>query len=144
MKKLLLIAIQVVIFCGLFYSCEGDEEVSYDFIENATFDTSLMFGRWDVEYIDVPSQGSIWNDFTDIRMTFNKDGTFTIKFSTSEYEENTITSEYKVKGDVITLDLDTIVTIELVNMDEYDVYFWMKYYSGNGSYSSMYCKGGKR
>lgn len=123
-------------------SC-GDDEENYGFIKNATFDTSLMFGRWDVEYMDEPNGSSYWAELKDIRMTFGKDGTFNIKYSTNNYEEYEITAKYTVEGDVITLDLDPAVTITLVRLDEYDIYFWISYFSDGNKYG-VYCKGEKR
>jgi len=144
MRKILSLSILAALVCGLAASCGSDEEENYSFIENATFDTSFLLGRWDVEYMEEPNYSSYWYGLEDIRMTFGKDGTFTAKYSTSEYEYIETTTKYTVKGDVITLDLDPTVTITPVSMDEYDVYFWMSYRDDNGNGHSVHCKGKKR
>lgn len=142
MRKILSLIALIVFFA--FYGCSSsNDEEDYDFIENATFDTSLLFGRWDVEYIETPYELSYWYDLKDIRLTFSKDGTFNAKYSNTYYDEYEITSKYSIKGEIITLDTDPIITIEPTKMDDYDVYFLAKYNTDNMTYA-VYCKGKKR
>lgn len=142
-KKLLLFVVAILSATSLtLSSCGSDDDDTLSFVQNASFDANLLFGRWDIEYRDEPSKKSFWYDLKDIRMTFSKDGTFNVKYETNEYEDCYLTTTYRISGDTITIGGNITITIE--SIDEYDVYFLAKYNNDNGYTDTMYCKGKKR